>query len=235
MARRVEEDSGIDVARLRVLARGLLAVAPAGRWWPYGDPFEVAVSAVLTQRARWGGAARAMEELRGAGLLTPSALEGAPRARVERCVRPAGFYRQKARALQEIAARICDGFGGDWKKLARLPTDQLREEVLSWRGVGEETADAIMLYALGRSAFVVDAYALRLMRRFGALAPEAEPSYGEVASAWRAVAKSRVGTSKALHGAIVDFCKSTCAARPHCGQCPLEPSCAKVNVKAASL
>ena len=78
MGKRVEEGSGIDGARLRVLARRLASVAPEGRWWPYDDPFEIAVSAVLTQRTTWGSAARAMDELREAGLLTPLELARAP-------------------------------------------------------------------------------------------------------------------------------------------------------------
>ncbi len=233
MARRVEEDSGIDGARLRVLAGRLLALAPSGQWWPYDDPFEVAVSAVLTQRARWGGAARAMDELRKAGLLTPKELAAAPRARVEGCLRPAGFYLQKARAVQAIAERLCDRFGGEWENLECMETEELRAEVLSWRGVGEETADAILVYALGRPVFVVDAYALRLMGRFGALAPGARTSYAEVAAAWTSVSRGRARRSKALHAAIVDFSKSTCAARPRCAACPLARSCPKVGVKAA--
>ena len=227
MGKRVEEDSGIDGARLRALAAAVRPLAPEGRWWPYDDPFEVAVSAILTQRARWEGAQRAMDNLRAANLLTPGALAAAPAASVEACVRTAGFYRQKAKALRGIAGRICTQFSGRMDNVLALATDELRRELLSWRGVGEETADAILVFAAGRPAFVVDAYAIRLMRRFGALPPGATPSYGAVSSAWRAAGARTVGDAQALHAAVVDLSKTVCAAEPACARCPLEGACAR--------
>jgi endonuclease III related protein len=228
MGKRVEEDSGIDGARLRVLATALRPLAPDGRWWPYDDPFEVAVSAVLTQRARWEGAQRAMDNLRAAKLLTPRALAAAPPARVEACVRTAGFYRQKTKALRAIASRICGAFGGRMVLLFELSTDELRRELLSWRGVGEETADAILVYGAGRPTFVVDAYAMRLMRRFGALRGAAAPSYAAVSAAWRTAGSRTLGDAKALHAAVVDLSKRVCTTVPACGRCPLAGACAQV-------
>lgn len=228
MGTRVEEDSGIDGASLRVLARGLRSLAPEGRWWPYDDPFEITVSAVLTQRARWEGAQRAMKHLRGARLLTPRALARAPRARVEACVRTAGFYRQKAAALQAIASRVVEGYGGRMDSLFKLGDAELRQEILSWRGVGEETADAILLYAARRPTFVVDAYTIRLMRRFGALQGDSKPSYAEVARAWRAAGGKTARDAAVLHAAIVDHSKGLCGAAPQCARCPIERDCARV-------
>lgn len=233
MARRVEEDSGIDGPRLRLLAKRLSAIAPRGRWWPYDEPFEIALSAVLTQRTRWQGAAQAMENLRAEGLLTPPALASAPRATVERALRPAGFYRQKARSLQGIATRICGGFGGRFERVLELPTPQLRAEILSWTGVGEETADAILLFAAGRPAFVVDAYAVRLMRRFGAVREGALPPPAAVRDAWMRTLGNRPGASKAAHAAIVELCKSHCTREPACGTCPVRVPCPKVGVAAS--
>jgi endonuclease-3 related protein len=230
MGKRVEEDSGIDVARLRALARGLEREAPGDEWWPHRDPFEIAVSAVLTQRARWEGALRAMENLRRAGLLTPRAMAGAPLRKVAACVRTAGFYRQKAAALQAMGRRLSDAYGGRMEDLFELRTPALRRELLSWRGVGEETADAILLFAAGRPAFVVDAYAMRLMRRYGAVEPRADPSYHQVAQAWRAAGVATVPAARAVHAAAVDLCKSHCRVRPSCRRCPLTGSCRKVGV-----
>ncbi len=230
MAKRVEEDSGIDGARLRLLAKGLEGVAPAGKWWPYDAPFEIAVSAVLTQRARFEGARSAMERLREAGLLTPQTLSAAARTQVEACVRPAGFFRQKARALQEISSVLCSRFGGRIERAFEMPTDELRRELLSWRGVGEETADAVLLFAAKRPVFVVDAYALRLMRRFGVIGGSAAPSPEEVAGAWRLVLGLHAEKLERVHAAIVDFSKSTCRVRPLCSTCPMRESCAREGV-----
>jgi endonuclease-3 related protein len=210
-----------------VLAARLRPLAPRGRWWPYDDPFEVAVSAVLTQRARWEGAQRAMANLRAANLLTPRALARAPAANVEACVRTAGFYRQKAKALQAMAARIVAQFDGSMHKVLELSTDELRGELMSWRGVGDETADAILLYAAARPAFVVDAYTVRLMRRFGATHGRRAPAYHAVARAWIAAGARTVPDAKALHAAIVDHSKRVCTVVPTCGECSLSSACAK--------
>lgn len=232
MGKRVEEDSGIDGARVRLLARRLGAVAPAGRWWPYDDPFEIAVSAVLTQRTTWTTAARAMEALRAAGLLTPASLASAPRPRIERAIRGSGFYRQKAKALQAIARVLVDRFGGKIENAFALDAHALRAELMSWRGVGDETADAIMLYAAGKPTFVVDAYTVRLMRRFGAIHASSAPNYHEVAAAWVAAGSRSVSVSRTLHGSIVDLCKSTCTKVPSCPACPLNAACPKEGVAA---
>lgn len=232
MARRVEEDTGIDGARLRLLAKRLSAVAPAGRWWPYDSPFEVALSAVLVQRTRWEGAAQAMENLRGAGLLAPRALAGAPRATVERCLRPAGFFRQKARSAQGIARILSLRFGGSIERAFELEDGELRTELLTWPGVGEETADAILVFAAYRGGFVVDAYALRLMRRFGAITLGATPPTSEVARAWVKAGAGDNRRSRELHAAIVELCKSRCTRRPLCAGCPLSASCPRVGVEA---
>lgn len=231
MGPRVEEDSGVDGPRLRLLARALGKVEPTGRWWPYDDPFEVAVSAVLTQRARWEGAAGAVAALRQAGLLTPRALAAAPWGDLERALRPAGFYRQKARALKAIASRLCDAYGARWELLLKLDTASLRRELLGWRGVGEETADAILLFAADRPAFVIDAYTRRLMGRFGALKRGARPSYRRLSQAWVEAGFGDAPKARRIHASIVDFSKSTCAARPKCGVCPLERKCMKVGVR----
>lgn len=230
MGGRVEEDSGIDKGRLRVLARGLEGAAPTGKWWPYEDPFEVVVSAVLTQRARWEGAARAMEALGRARLLTPKALASVPSVRLEQCIRPAGFYRQKARWLKAIASRLCQAYDERWAELLKLDTPALRRELLSWRGVGEETADAILLFAADRPSFVIDAYTRRLMVRFGALRPSARASYRDLAQAWVHAGFQQAGKARAMHASIVDFSKSTCAAAPRCALCPLERRCRKIGV-----
>ncbi len=227
MGARVEEDSGIDGARLRALAKGLLDGAPATRWWPYEGPLEIALSAILTQRTKWDNAVRAMDNLRKANLLDATALNRAERSMVEECVRPAGFYRQKARAVQEVGSVLVSRFGASTDRLFHLSYDELRRELLTWRGVGPETADAIMLYAGGRAAFVVDAYTQRLQRRFGAVVMNGDPTYAQTAAAWARASGGRVETFKALHGAIVDHCKTVCTAVPDCPRCALSSRCAK--------
>ena len=230
MARRVEEDSGIEARRLATLARHLGRAYPAGPWWPFDDPFEIAVSALLTQQTRWAAVEIAIAALRRERLLTPPALAAAPRETVERILRPTGFYRQKARAVQGIARILVERFGGSIDHAFRLPTFALREELLSWPGVGEEMADSILLYAAGRPVFVVDAYTYRLMERFGATQPDHRVPYLVAAKGWSRAVKGGAPAFKAMHGAVVELCKGHCTRSPDCASCPLEAACPKIGV-----
>lgn len=233
MARRVEEDSGIDTRRLATLARHLRRAYPVGSWWPFDDPFEIAISAVLTQQTRWAAVLPTMAALRSRHLLSPRALGAAPRGTVERILRPTGFYRQKAKAVQGIARIIVERFDGSIDRAFRLPTPALRRELLSWPGVGEETADSILLYAASRPVFVVDAYTYRLMERFGAARQAGQIPYSAVAAGWSRATKGGAPAFKAMHGAVVELCKAYCTRLPHCADCPLEDHCPKVGVALA--
>jgi endonuclease-3 related protein len=149
---------------------------------------------------------------------------------VEQLLRPTGFFRQKARAVRGIARLVVERHGGSLKAPLRWPTGRLRKELLSWPGVGPETADAILLYVARRPVFVVDAYARRLMVRYGAASPTAKHSYAAVHRAWQGVVPSTARAHARLHGAIVDLCKSHCRTRPRCGDCPLSPGCRRATV-----
>lgn len=230
MGRRVEEDSGVDARRLATLARGLARRPVSHRWWPYRDPFVLALSAVLTQRTRWEAAAAGVERLRERGLLDPHALARAPPARVEDAVRPTGFFRQKARAVQGISRRVVQAHAGDIRRALSGPLAATRAELLRWPGVGLETADAILLFAGRRRAFVVDAYTRRLMTRYGALRPGAEAPYGRLQAAWEASLPPRAAHYAHLHAAIVELCKSHCRRTPRCRTCPLRGGCLRVGV-----
>ena len=231
MAGRVKEDSGVEPRRLATLARHLGRAYPTGRWWPYDDPFEIAISAILTQQTRWSAVERAMAALRRRRLLTPRALAAAGRTVVEGTLRPTGFYRQKTRAVQGIARILVERFGGSMERALQLPTDELRKELLSWPGVGQETADSILLYAAGRATFVVDAYTYRVMRRFGVIRANAQPSYAAVSSAWAHRVPGGAPGFQAMHGAIVEHGKRHCTRTPDCSGCPLRWQCPKIGVE----
>ena len=134
-------------------------------WWPAESRFEMIVGAYLTQNTAWTNVEKALGNLRAARLLSAQGIRRAPVAELERLIRPAGYFRQKARRLKIFVAFLDRQYGGSLAKLLSRPTNQLREELLSLHGIGPETADSILLYAGNHPVFVVDAYTRRILAR----------------------------------------------------------------------
>jgi endonuclease III related protein len=138
-------------------------------WWPAQSRFEVIVGAYLTQNTAWTNVEKALANLRAARLLSVRAIRRASLAELERLIRPAGYFRQKAGRLKLFVAFLDDQYHGSLAKLFARPTEKLREELLNLHGVGPETADSILLYAGNHPVFVVDAYTRRILARHGIL------------------------------------------------------------------
>jgi endonuclease-3 related protein len=162
---------GRDAAKARLLRlyQALLGRFGPQGWWPGRTPFEIAIGAILTQHTAWTNAARAIEALRAARLLTPSRVAGTRDARLATVIRAAGTYRQKARTVHAFARWLVERHGGHFDGLRTAPLGTIRAELLGIPGLGPETADAILLYAAHRPVFVADAYARRALARRGFL------------------------------------------------------------------
>jgi endonuclease-3 related protein len=200
------------------------AYGPQG-WWPgASDPFEVVVGAVLTQSVAWRNVERALDNLRAAGLLSPRALLDLDEAALAAVIRPAGYHTVKARRLRAVARLVVDDFGGDLDALLTLPLPALRQTLLDTYGIGEETADDIIVYAARRPSFVVDAYTRRLFGRLGQRPP------GDTYADWQAYLERPLPPDAALfgelHALIVQHGKERCTKRaPRCPGCPLLAGC----------
>jgi endonuclease-3 related protein len=150
---------------LRAFYRTLLRAWGPQNWWPAQSRFEVILGAFLTQGTAWGNVESALANLRRARCLSMAGIRRVPLARLERLVRSAGYFRQKARRLKSFVAWLDASHGGSLERLFARPTAQLRAELLALDGVGPETADSILLYAGGHPVFVVDAYTRRILER----------------------------------------------------------------------
>ncbi len=137
----------------------------AQHWWPAETQFEVIVGAYLTQNTAWTNVELALANLRGTNLLTVDGIRKIRLARLERLIRPSGYFRQKAQRLKTFVAFLDEKYGGSLDNLFAQPTEKLRDELLSLNGVGPETADSILLYAGNHPVFVVDAYTRRILDR----------------------------------------------------------------------
>ncbi|WP_310600352.1 endonuclease III domain-containing protein [Desulfobulbus sp.] len=151
--------------RLREIYDRMLAHWGPQHWWPAETPLEVMVGAILTQNTAWKNVERAIANLKGAGVLSLTALAELPTALLAEYIRPAGYYNIKAGRLHNLLHFITDHHGDDLQSFLAQPLPQLREQLLSVKGVGRETADSILLYAAGLPIFVVDAYTHRILVR----------------------------------------------------------------------
>jgi endonuclease-3 related protein len=208
-------------APLREAHRRLLRrYGPLG-WWPAETPLEVCVGAVLTQNTAWANVEKALANLRAAGLLGDArAMLALPEARLADLLRPAGYFRVKARRLRALLRWLVDRGGGDPAAALRGGTAALREDLLGVHGVGRETADSILLYAGGRPVFVVDAYTRRVVGRHGW--SDGEAGYEDLRAFFERRLPRDAPLYNQLHAEIVAVGKDHCRPVPRCEGCPLE-------------
>lgn len=204
---------------LREIYRRLLKRFGPRGWWPGDTPFEVTVGAVLTQSTAWTNVEQAIAALKRAKALSPERLLSAPHRQVAGWIRPAGYFNLKAKRLRAVVAWWASR-GNPVVSTRRQPLPALREELLQVYGIGPETADSILLYALGRPAFVVDAYTKRIFARHGWASWDA--SYEALQRLFTRGLPARAALYNEYHALIVELGKTYCTKRrPDCAACPL--------------
>ena len=212
----------VDVAALRDMARRLSrAFGPQG-WWPAAKPFEVMVGAVLTQNANWKNVEQVIANLRAERRLSLAGILALSRSTLQRLIRPAGYFRVKEKRLRSLCEWLHARCRGRLARLAKTRTPELRAELLAVHGVGPETADSILLYALERPVFVIDAYTRRVLARHGL--SHDRVGYDSLRERFeRAVRGSgRLRRMNELHAQVVALAKRHCRVKPSCEGCPLE-------------
>lgn len=184
--------------------------------------FEIAVGAILTQNTAWTNVTKALGKLHRRGLLTPQSIRRIPRGRLARLIRSSGYYNQKAIKLKsfvEFLDRV-DSVSDPFRRLRRLPPLQARELLLTVRGIGPETADSIVLYALEKPVFVIDAYTRRIFSRHRLIRGD-EP-YEDIRKMFETNLPRSVTLWNDYHAQIVDVGKRYCRRQqPECRGCPL--------------
>lgn len=217
-------------ARLRRMHDALAATYGPQHWWPAKTPFEVVLGAYLTQNTAWKAVERSLENLRCAGALTVQGLRDLPDESLRELIRPSGFVTRKAPALKAFVAMLDAEFGGQLKQLAATPTGELRHRLLALPGVGPETADAILLYALGHAVPVADEYLRRIAERHGlldGLARHSRANYERLADLTRQAFAGDASTNRLqlyneFHALTVAVGKAHCGRTARCTGCPLE-------------
>ncbi|MGO9569575.1 MAG: endonuclease III domain-containing protein [Desulfomonilaceae bacterium] len=190
-------------------------------WWPANSPFEVCVGAILTQNTSWRNVAKAIDNLRAADMLDAVGIYRTNHEELAQLIKPAGYFNVKAIRLRNFVNQLVEKHGGNLDSLFSAPLARLREELLSVRGIGKETADSIILYAASKPIFVVDAYTKRVLYRHGLISGNAD--YDTMQSMLEANLPLDVGIFNDFHAQLVAAGHFYCKRIPLCDKCPLQP------------
>ncbi|HLY63764.1 MAG TPA: endonuclease III domain-containing protein [Terriglobia bacterium] len=190
-------------------------------WWPARSRLEVIVGSILVQNTAWQNAALALKHLRARGLLSLTRLRKASRTEIEICVRPAGFFRQKAGTIRNFLDWLEVACQGSLGKMFELQPEEARQRLLGIKGLGPETVDAILLYAGGHPFFVADSYTRRVLARHKIVGGKA--NYDQVQRFLHRHLPPDPDLFNEYHALLVEVGKRHCKRpSPECLDCPLE-------------
>jgi len=215
--------------RLRAMHDELVKAYGPQFWWPAKTSFEVIVGAYLTQNTSWKAVEVSLANLRRAGALTVEGIRELDISELQKLILPSGFYTRKAPAIKAFVFMLDSEFEGSLDQLAAVPTESLRNRLLSMPGVGPETADAIMLYALGHPVPVADEYLRRIAERHRLVRPSPQrkrKGYETLVQLTSDAFSSDSAGERAklfneFHALTVAVGKAHCGRVPDCLKCPL--------------
>ena len=190
-------------------------------WWPAEDRFEVMVGAILTQNTAWTNVEKAINNLKQHGHCNAAALAELDINELATLIRPSGYFNQKALRLSGFARWYLEQGGHD--HLATLDTETLRARLLALHGIGDETADDIVLYAFDKPSFVIDAYTRRIFARLGLL--QGREKYRQIQALFHRALPADALLYNRYHALVVSHAKRHCMKRPDCEGCPLRVNC----------
>ncbi len=189
-------------------------------WWPADTELECILGAILTQNTAWKNVEKALENLKRNRLISIGKLALISTEALAELIRPSGYFNQKAIKIKNFIRFIIENYDGELQRMFEEDTQNLREKLLSTKGIGPETADSIMLYAGKKPIFVVDAYTQRILSRH-ALIPE-DATYGEIQEIFMDSLTTDAKLFNEYHALLVKLGKEQCKKGPICEGCPLE-------------
>lgn len=199
--------------------RTLLNFYGTQNWWPGESTLEILTGAILTQNTSWLNVEKAITKLKNASLLNLKSLYSVDICLLAELIKPSGFYRIKSYRIKNLVKYIYDIYDGDMDKMALKDSLSLRKELLAVNGVGEETADAILLYGFNKPFFVVDKYTRRILSRHRLVTKKS--NYQQVQKYIMGSIPSDVFIYNNFHAMLVLTGKRFCKTKPLCHNCPL--------------
>ena len=189
-------------------------------WWPGETPFEIAVGAILTQNTNWGNVERAIKNLKKKNVLRAKTWERMAHDKLALLIKPAGYYNVKTKRLKEFLHFLINHYKGSMENMKTEDTRSIRKKLLNINGIGPETADSILLYALEKPVFVIDAYTKRVLARHKLVSEQA--TYHEIQEMFHKSLSKNTALFNEYHALFVKLGKDFCKPKPKCRECPLD-------------
>ncbi|MDP2753884.1 MAG: endonuclease III domain-containing protein [Nitrospirota bacterium] len=209
------------MSNLRKIYHKLYQTFGPQHWWPGETPFEIAIGAILTQNTNWGNVEKAIDNLKKQNALSARVIHKMPVRLLSELIRPTGYFNIKAKRLKSFIDFLMNDYHGSMKKMKNEYLYLLREKLLSINGIGPETADSIILYALEKPVFVIDTYTKRVLSRHGIM--NHEKSYDEFQELFYSALEKDVKLFNEYHALFVRIGKTFCKKKkPLCELCPLK-------------
>jgi len=188
-------------------------------WWPGDTPFEVIVGAILTQNTAWRNVERAIYKLKSERLLFPEGILKIEDRILADLIMSAGYYNVKTVRLKSFVRFLYEEYSGDLCNMFAEDLWHLRGKLLRVNGIGEETADSILLYAGNKPIFIIDAYTRRILQRHDIIQKNA--TYKDIQSLFMTCLPKNASLYNQYHALLVNTGKSFCNNNPRCDACPL--------------
>lgn len=224
---------GRKVTLTQVYEELLKAYGPQG-WWPINgvykkrtsftneEKFEIIIGAILTQNTAWTNVEKALNELRNNKCLSIKAIIETKQETLAQYIKSSGYNNQKAERLKIVALFLLEH---PLEELQAMPLSDLRELLLSVKGIGPETADSIILYAFNKQSFVIDTYTKRIMSRIGFCRKDV--NYDELQTQITNTVEKNTELYNEYHALLVEHAKRYCQTKPACESCILSRVCQK--------
>ena len=222
------QPGSVSSATLLEIYRRLHAHYGPQHWWPGESLLEIILGAILTQATAWTNVEKALANLKTAGCLSLKALREIPEENLAALLKPSGYFNAKARKVKAFIDHLWDNYDGNLEAFLSREAAGLRDELLSIHGIGEETADDILLYAAAKPSFVIDTYTRRIFKRLG-LAPGSE-SYRAYQGLFHRSLPSDPSLYNEYHALLDRHAKETCKVEPRCGDCCLLELCPSAKI-----
>jgi endonuclease-3 related protein len=217
-----------SLKKIQIIYNKLLRAYGNQNWWPSETTYEMMIGAILTQNTSWTNVEKAISNFQGD--LSPERILNIENENLSAIIRPSGFHNQKAQKLKNLT-NWYKKYNFNIKEAQNKDGESLRSELLDIKGIGKETADCILTYALEKPYFVVDTYTRRLFTRIGIDVPKDYDRFRLLIEDW---IEKDLYVYNEYHALIVEHGKRHCKKKAVCEGCPLIKLCEFGKLKEVS-